>query len=248
MSVAAEVHEKLDINRVVRGSLEVLQRNWRSLIRPALLFLYLPGVLAGLFRPHPVPGGGVTGAPVLAFLASILEIVLYALFQGAVFRLAVADLHAEPISTADAVRVGRERMWAMLGLTLLAGFGIALGLVLLIVPGVLLALAWTVVGPVLIEERRPIMETFGRSAELTRRSRLNIFGVGLLVLLLEIVAAGVVGLVSAPFPQRLAEALLWPLYSSGVAVVNGVVIAVVYDELRTLSARRLGAMPSGAAA
>jgi hypothetical protein len=242
MSVAAEFHGKLDINRVIRDSLLVLQRNWRSLVVPAVQFLYLPAVLAALFRPHML-GAGIFGSPVLALLAAILEIALYALFQGALFRLAVADLNAEPVSVADALRVGRERMWPLLGLTLLAGVGVALGLILLIVPGVLLALAWSVVGPVLIEERTPVMDTFARSAELTRHTRLNIFGVGLVFLAAEIIGALVFALIGAPFPEAVASSLIMPVYATIVGVVTGVVVAVVYDELR-----RLKGEPAGVAA
>jgi hypothetical protein len=234
MSVAAEFHGKLEINRVVRDSLLVLQRNWRSLVRPAVLFLYLPGVLAAVFRPHMGPAGGIVGAPLLALLAALAEIVLYALFQGALYRLAVGDLNAEAISVEDALKVGRERMWPLLGLTILAGLGVAAGLVLLIVPGVLLALAWSVVGPVLVEERTPVMETFGRSAELTRHSRLNIFGVGLVFLAAEIIGALVFALIGAPFPEAVASSLIMPVYTTIVGVVTGVVVAVIYDELRRL--------------
>jgi hypothetical protein len=243
MSVAAEFHGKLEINRVIRDSLLVLQRNWRSLVRPAVLFLYLPGVLAAVFRPHMGPAGGIVGAPLLALLAAFAEIVLYALFQGALYRLTVADLNAEPISVDDALKVGRERMWPLLGLTLLAGLGVAAGLVLLIVPGVLLALAWSVVGPVLVEERTPVMGTFGRSAELTRHSRLNVFGVGLVFLAAEIIGALVFALIGAPFPEAVAGSLIMPVYTTIVGVVTGVVVAVIYDELR-----RLKGGPSGEAA
>jgi hypothetical protein len=243
MSVAAEFHSKLEINRVIRDSLLVLQRNWRSLVRPAVLFLYLPGVLAAVFRPHMGPAGGIAGAPLLALLAGFAEIVLYALFQGALFRLTVADLNAEAISVEDALKVGRERMWPLLGLTFLAGLGVAAGLLLLIVPGVLLALAWSVVGPVLIEERTPVMETFRRSAELTRHSRLNIFGVGLVFLAAEIIGAVVFALIGAPFPEAVASSLIIPVYAAIIGVVTGVVVAVIYDELR-----RLKGGPSGEAA
>ena len=48
--------------------------------------------------------------------------------------------------------------------------------------GILLALAWSMAPPVLIEERRPLGACFGRSAELTRGSRLYIFGLALMTI------------------------------------------------------------------
>jgi hypothetical protein len=234
MSGAVEAETKLDINRVVRETVAVLRRNWRALVRPALLLLYLPDALAQFLSSRSA-SGGMFGGSVLALAASVLALAFYALFQGGLFRLAVADLNAEPISTDDALKVGRERMWTMVALMLLAGIGIAVGLVLLIVPGVLLALAWSVAGPVLIEERRPLLECFGRSAELTRRSRLNILALALLFLGVEIAAAVPCALVAAPFPRPFAAVLLWPLYSAVCATANGVGLAAVYEGLRRRS-------------
>jgi hypothetical protein len=240
MSITAEAHGKLDINRVIRDSVLVLQRNWRSLVRPAVLFLYLPAVAASFFRPDVGPAGHVVGAPLIALLAAFVEFALYVLFQGALFRLTVADLGAEGISTEDALKVGRERMWPLMGLTLLAGAGIVLGMLLLVVPGVLLGLAWTVVGPVLVEERPPVLDAFGRSAALTRNTRLNIFGLLLILVAAEIITALVFVLISAPFPQPLAAALIMPVYTTVAGVVTAVVVAAIYDELRRLEAGRAG--------
>jgi hypothetical protein len=231
MSAVAASPAKLDIARVVRRVVDVLMRNWRALVRPALLYLYLPGVIVGLLRPDAGGVGEAAPSPLLP-LVSLLTLIPYALFQGGLIRLTVADLGAEAISTDEAMRVGRRRMWALLGLLLLAGLGIFIGFLLLVLPGVIAALAWCVAAPVLIEERRPVMQTFGRSAELTRGSRLNIFAVGLVVLAAEIVAALVVGLVSLPFPRMLALALLWPAFQTVTEIVTGVTAATIYAELR----------------
>jgi hypothetical protein len=45
----------------------------------------------------------------------------------------------------------------------------------LIVPGIILTLMWSVAVPVMIEERRGVFESLGRSAELTRGSKGWIF-------------------------------------------------------------------------
>lgn len=234
MSVAAGVHHKLDIGRVVRGCADVLRRNWRSLVRPAVLYLYLPGMVVGLFRPHPGPLGMAYAPPPAAPLLSLLALIPYALIQGGMIRLARADLHAEAISTDEAMSVGRGRTWPLFGLDLLFGTAVGVGLLLFIAPGIYAALAWCVVAPVLIEERRPVLDTFARSAELTRGSRLNLLALGLLIMVAEIAASLVLALVSAPFPRLIAHALIWPVLSAVSGVVVVVLSAVVYDELRTL--------------
>ena len=142
---------------------------------------------------------------------------------------------------------GRRRLWPLLGINILTALGVALGLVLLIVPGVLLALAWCVAAAVVAEEQAlPAMESFRRSAELTRGSRLNIFGLGLAFLVAEILASLALTIVSLPFPHGFARALLWPLLSAATSVVGGVLMATVYNELRWLQEDRAAAGSSGA--
>ncbi|CAN7549636.1 hypothetical protein LJR225_004008 [Phenylobacterium sp. LjRoot225] len=238
MTIVDAAQAKLDINRVIRRTLEVLQRNWRSLLRPALLFLYLPGIVVGALEPHRGPFGQGLGIHPALPLVALLALIPYTLFHGGLIRLTVADLRAEAISTEEAMAVGRRRLWPLLGLSLLAGLGVALGLVLLIVPGVMLATAWSVAGPTLIEERRPVMETFGRSAELTRGSRLNIFGVGLILVVVQLVGSLAVSVVSAPFPALLSGALIWPLWSSAISIAAVAASAVIYDELSSLKTDR----------
>jgi hypothetical protein len=240
--------DKLDINRVIQRTIAVLQRNWRSLLRPALLFLYLPEIVVGALQPHRGPFGQSLGMHPALPLVGLLALIPYALFHGGLIRLTVADLRTEAVSTDEAMAEGRRRLWPLLGLYLLAGLGIGLGFLLLIVPGLMLATAWSVVGPVLIEERIPVMDTFRRSAELTRGSRLNIFGVGLTLLVFQLIGSLAASVVSAPLPALLSGALVWPLWSSVVSLVAGVAATVTYDELCGLKARRAEATPPPAPA
>ena len=247
MSLGTVDAAKLDINRVIQRTIEVLRRLWRSLLQPALLLLYLPGVIVGALSPHDVRPFEMTPPFHSAWpLLGLLALIPYAVFQGGLIRLALADLNAEAVSAGEAMRVGRERLWPLFGLYILIGLGVGLLAILLIVPGVIAALAWCVAPAVLVEERRPVLECFGRSAELTRGSRLNIFGVGLTFLVFEIIASLAVGLVSLPFPGLFAHALVWPLYSAAVGVVGGVLVAVIYNELRWLAEDR-AALASSAA-
>jgi hypothetical protein len=195
-----------------------------------------------VLQPHQGSFGLFTGAHPALQLVGLLALIPEAMFQGGLIRLSLADLRTEALSTSEAMAVGRARLWPMLGLYLLAGLGVAVGLVLLIVPGVILAIAWCVAAPVLIAERAPVLETFGRSAELTRGSRLNIFGVGLAFVALQLVGSLVALVLSAPFPAFVGVALIWPLWSAAISVAVGVAAAVIYDELCELKAGRAEAI------
>jgi hypothetical protein len=239
MTIEAAPAGKLDINRVVQRTVEVLRLEWRRLLRPAALMIFLPMVVLGALQP-PDHAFTLAAAPRIGGwgLLSLLALIPYALFSGGLLRLALAEMAAEPITLDGAMAVGRERLWPLLGLYLLMGLGVTIGFCLLVVPGVLLALAWSAAPPVLIEERRPIVACLGRSAELTRGTRLHIFGVGLIFAVFEILASLAVELLAAPFPHIVGAVLLWPLCSTVLAVVSLVLLAAIYNELKGLEADR----------
>jgi uncharacterized membrane protein len=71
--------------------------------------------------------------------------------------------------------------------SILVALGTVLGLVLLIVPGIIVAIMWHFFGYVIVEhpETSPV-ESMRRSAELTRGHRWQIFGLGILLVLINI--------------------------------------------------------------
>jgi uncharacterized membrane protein len=70
---------------------------------------------------------------------------------------------------------------------ILFGIGTAIGLVLLIVPGIIVAIMWHFFGYVIVEhpETGPI-DSMRRSAEITKGYRWQIFGLGILLVLINI--------------------------------------------------------------
>ena len=125
-----------------------------------------------------------------------------------------------------------------------------LGFVLLIVPGVLLALAWSVVSPVIVLEGASPIESFRRSANLTRGSRGAILGFWLIYLVAVFLAGLVIGFAVGviggllhirPVAQSFANVAL-----ESVSEVFGIAgRAALFRELKTL---KEGSGPSAAAA
>jgi hypothetical protein len=69
-------------------------------------------------------------------------------------------------------------------------FGIAVfaGLILLIVPGIIIAVMWHFFGYVIVEHPETgVLESLNRSAEITKGHRWQLFGLGLLLILINIV-------------------------------------------------------------
>jgi hypothetical protein len=75
---------------------------------------------------------------------------------------------------------------------ILAGFAIAIGLVLLIVPGLFLLTIWAVIAPVIVIERSGALDSFGRSRAIVRGNGWQVFGVIVVLFLLQFIVTAVI--------------------------------------------------------
>jgi hypothetical protein len=131
-----------------------------------------------------------------AVLAAVIGFIGVFWLQGALCE-AVADVRdgRADLSISETIQKVRPRVAPLLGAGVLAGLGVAVGLLLLIVPGLILLTWWSVIVPVVVLERVPAMESFGRSRELVRGHGWNVFGVialTVLILLLFVIVFAIV--------------------------------------------------------
>ena len=133
-----------------------------------------------------------------AILATVIGLVGVFWLQGALCE-AVADVRdgRADLSISETLQRVQPRVASLLGAGLLAGLGVAAGLLLLIVPGLVLLTWWSVIVPVIMLERVPAMESFGRSRALVRGHGWNVFGVIVLTVLVLIVVAILLAIVLA---------------------------------------------------
>jgi hypothetical protein len=188
MSIDTVGAKPLDIGAVLGDTLAVIGRTVVILANIGVMFIGIPAAIniAGVVLT-PV-------SPVFAIftvLGSLGILVGMLLTYGAVFQVAMQDLHGQTVATDAMVKTALAKFLPLLGLAILLGLGVFAGCLLLIVPGVILALAWSVAFPALVLENRGIFDAFRRSAALTRGKRWSIF---LLFLLVGIVI-GVIELV-----------------------------------------------------
>lgn len=207
MSMAAAASGKLDIGRVLGGTFKVAGRN---IIPFAVLGLILAGLPTGVMTyfqaqavasqasniaagSFPLNATYLTGAGVGFLVAMVSMSVL----QGALIYATVQDMNGQRASIPDALTTGLRNFLPLIGLSIVATFGLGLGAILLIVPFFILACMWCVAGPALIVDRTGVMGAFGRSAQLTKGNRWRIFGLFVVVWLLLLVVGMVLGLASA---------------------------------------------------
>lgn len=88
------------------------------------------------------------------------------------------------VSLGSCFAVGLVKLLPMFVLTILWMIAVAFGFLLLIVPGIILITLWVAAMPALVAENRGIVESFGRSSDLTSGSRWPVFAVLLILTVL----------------------------------------------------------------
>ena len=124
----------------------------------------------------------------------------------------------------------------LIGASLLAGLGIALGFVPLVVPGLVLLTIWAVIAPVIVVERRRAVESFGRSRELVRGHGWTVFGIVVITGLLSGIATTLLQAAFSFLPGFLEILVGSTIAQAAVAPFSAIAIAITYFRLRDASA------------
>jgi hypothetical protein len=181
---------------ILREAWELYKAHWRHLL-PLALFVYLALSALALVLALLL---GWLGAIAAAFI-SIAGVFW---LQGALVE-AVADIRdgRVDLSIGETLRRVQPRIWAIAGAGVLSALGILVGLALLIVPGLVLLTWWSVILPVVVLERAPVFEAFGRSRALVRGNGWNVFGLIVLTVLILIAVTIVVAIALVWLPDGL---------------------------------------------
>lgn len=243
--------ENIDVGRVVQRGFSAIGGNAAGLLLLAVLFAGLPSFAMNyvLLANLPAVASNPMDAGYWGTYGALLLLTIFGgyLLQAAAVRMVILDLSGRPADLTGSLAAAFGLILPMLGLTIVFSIAIGFALLLLIVPGVILYVMWIVAVPILIEERRGVFGSLSRSSELTRGSRWPIFGLLLIYIIFSVVLSVAFGLFNIGDPVQ--SPVLFALSSAVVAVVNGLVMAVMlaslYFELRTV---KEGATSDGLAA
>ena len=231
---------KLDTAAVFEAVFDFYRKQAGLLLPAALLVQLVPALLTGLLREGDIQAGVVIIGVLITAIANIW-------FQGAVVE-AVNDIRdgrrdhtIGSLFRSIAPVLGPLTLAAILG-----GIGIALGFLLLIIPGLVLLTWWALVGPVIVMERKPAMAAFGRSRELVRGHGWQVFGILVVMLLIQIIVSSIF--------QALADSIGDDITVYSIAILIGdtlvaplmaIAAAVVYLELRVRKEPEPEPVPAG---
>jgi hypothetical protein len=233
---------KIDMGKVIGETFQVLGRNLGPFLVLAVILVGVPGVVLGLLSKQFVTDLRPTSNP-LYWTFAVGRGFFGLILQAAIIYGVVNDLNGRKALLIDSLRVALRVFLPLVAIGILSALAVGLGMILLIVPGVILLLAWSVTVPVYVMEERGIIETFGRSAALTRDNRWRILGIYLLLgfafMIINFIIMAIFG-ASSFFSGGVASmafmttVIAAPIIAVISALVTSTLISTLYVELRRL--------------
>ena len=196
----------LQIMEVVKRAIGLTKRNFAGLIGIGLLFIIISGVVEAILAAVDsamgwgstgvLPGGIGSGTPYASpqqgLLISLVSFVFTTFMGLGLNRVALKVASGDDFSVAMLFGEGSKLM-RTLGATILYYLMVAVGFLLLIVPGIYLSLRFGLFQYAILDRNLGVMDSFKYSSELTKENRMNLFGLGIMLIL--IILAGVLALV-----------------------------------------------------
>jgi len=230
VAVTASAKPALRVGRTLQRSFAILMRNFVPFMIlsvlttvPDLVFVLLEGDR----KPTPGQIAVIIAGGILSFILALLlqPILLYGSFQ---------DMRGRPVRLSESARQGLARFFPILGTAILATFAAGLGMLLLIVPGMILMLMYSVAQPVCVVERLGPAASLRRSAELTKGYRWTIFGVLILVGIINAILTNGGSFLFLWLFGPLVTSILLFVISAADTAFNAILFVVIYHDLRVL--------------
>lgn len=212
----------------MQGALGDAWRVYRLLFRRSVLVAAMVyAVIDGLDALRDVAHAGA----LVSIAATVAGIAGPLFVQGALVSI-VQDVHVAeaPGTVVGLIWRAEERFWALLGASLVYGFGVVLGTIFFIVPGLMIAARWCLLAPMVMLERRGVGDARRRSAELVTGHTGAVLG-RLLVAFVIVWVPGVAigfGLLDHP----VLAILLGFVWSSLTAPFQAHLLTVIYYRLQ----------------
>jgi hypothetical protein len=227
------MNAKLDTGRVFERIFQIYREQFTLLI-PAALVLFIPvAILNGLV----LTSGGVLAA----LIAAVIAIIATYWFQGMVVEAVRDILDGRRDQTVGGLfSSAAPFIGPLFGAGVLAGIGIAIGLILIIVPGLFLLTIWAVIVPAIVIDRVGVLDSFGRSRALVRGSGWQVFGVIVVLFLIQIVVGGALSAIADAISDSFVSYALGDLIGRVLIVpLSAIAATVMYVELRRLKGEAL---------
>ncbi|GAC1462240.1 MAG: hypothetical protein PVSMB7_02020 [Chloroflexota bacterium] len=204
-------------------------------------FTLFAGIVAFIAIPETLIAFGLSAfasGVFLSALVSLLALVLGLLSEGAL-ALAVSRRYlGRAVSIEGAyASIGSATFFSLAVASLIYGFAVALGLFFFVIPGVYLAIRFLFVPQAIVIERRPVGDSFRRSAELVAGMWWRVFGIAIAVFIsiavLQTIGSGVATSIQAGgVTDRAVGLIISAAVSILVVPVELVAFTLLYYDMR----------------
>lgn len=217
----ASPRRSIDVGRVISETFSIYGNNAAPLLITAFIVFLIVGLIQGLL------GDGF----ILQMIGTIISMIATALYTGFVVKL-VEDVRdgRRDFSVGELISSASPFIVPLIINGFLRGIAVAIGLVLLIVPGLILLTIWAVTSPAIVVENEGAMSAFGRSSDLTRGERMNVFLAILVVFVITFVISFIVLAIGASLGTGALIALAI-LVSTLTQPIAAIVAAVLFFDL-----------------
>lgn len=229
--------ERLDIGAILRRVFQYY-REQAGVLLPAALIVFVPVAL--------LAGAAAAGGGVVAILGVIVVAAIgNGLYQATTVE-AVRDIQdgRRDLDLGDLFRSAFQVLGPVIVAAIIVGLGIGLGLVLLIVPGLILMTIWATTIPTVVIERRSPLEAMGRSRELVRGHGWQVFGVVIILAILQEVARRILIAIFSEMDDFVGSAIGLLIANVLFAPLGAIAATVLYLQLRRI--KEGTAPPAGA--
>jgi len=219
MESTSAPQRRLSVGDTINETFSIYGQQFGPLIGSAIVVFVVVGIVAGVLAA----AGGV----ILVTLASIVQLVGRLLYVGFVVKL-VEDVRdgRRDSGIGDLFSAAAPAILPLLGFSILAGIGVAIGLILIIIPGLVLLTFWSLGAPAIVAERIGVFDAFGRSWNLVRGNAWSVFGALVVVTLIWLVIGFILVAIANPIGNGaivvanvIAGALTAPIFALAVSVM-----------------------------
>lgn len=169
------------------------------------------------------------GGTAIAFL--IVWIILNVVTEATVLYGSFQAMRNRPVEIGESFKKGLARLGPIIGLSICAGLSIGLSAMFFLVPGLILLSMWFVALPACVVEGLGPFGSMGRSAELTKGHRWQIFGIWLVLWLVQVIV-GAVLIAILTVGNDVIAIIGQAAWSTFIGAYQSIVVAVTYHDLR----------------
>ena len=178
--------------------------------------------------------GGTPSAGLLLMIGIgvVLAMVLGMISQAVMLHAAFQAMRLRPVSLGNSLKVGLARVIPILLLAIVMGVLLMLGFLALVVPFFILLTMWWVATPACVVERTGPWTSLKRSAALTKGHRWKVFGLILLLFVINIVVSQILEVVVLLVGSDILSILARLLWGALYGAYNAIAVVMTYHDLR----------------